>query len=86
MAYLILTALLGMAFGTVTRSSSGALAIIVTIALLVPALAPALPGVIGEFAQTFWPTTSGQSSYTAAGLGAFPPAAGLGVMAVFTLG
>ena len=84
-AYLVLTALLGMAFGTVTRSSSGALAIIVTIALLVPALAPALPGVIGEFAQTFWPTTAGQSSYTTAGLGAFPPAAGLGVMAVFTL-
>lgn len=84
-AYLVLTALLGMAFGTITRSSSGALAIVVAVALLVPALAPGLPGIIGEFAGTFWPTTAGQSSYTAAGLDSLPPVAGLGVMAVFTV-
>lgn len=83
-AYLVLTAILGLALGTITRSSSGALAIIVTVALLVPALAPGIPGVLGDIAGTYWPTTAGQISYTAAGNGALPPAAGLAIMAIFT--
>lgn len=83
-AYLTLSAVLGLAFGTLTRSSSGALAIVVTVALLVPALAPGLPGIVGRFAGTFWPTTAGQASYTLAG-GSVPPLLGLAVMAVFTV-
>lgn len=82
-AYLVLSALLGLAFGTLTRSSSGALAVVVTVGLLIPALAPGLPGIAGRFAGTFWPTTAGQASYTAAGTGV-PPLLGLAVMAVFT--
>lgn len=84
-AYLVLTAILGLAFGTITRSSSGALAIIVTVALLVPALAPGLPGILGDIASTYWPTTAGQTSYTLAGAGPYPPLVGLAIMAVFTL-
>lgn len=84
-AYLVLTAILGLAFGTITRSSSGALAIIVTVALLVPALAPGMPGILGDIAGTYWPTTAGQTSYTIAGAGPFPPLAGLAIMMVFTL-
>lgn len=83
--YLVLVAVLGVALGTITRSSSGALAVIVAVALLVPALAPGFPGVLGEFASNFWPTTAGQLSYAAAGSGALPPLAGLAVMAVFTI-
>lgn len=83
-AYLVLSAVLGTAFGTLTRSSSGALAIIVTVALLVPALAPGLPGIVGRFAGTFWPTTAGQASYTVVGSGV-PPLLGLAVMTVFTV-
>lgn len=84
-AYLVLTAILGLAFGTITRSSSGSLAIIVTVALLVPALAPGIPGVLGDIAGTYWPLTAGQASYTTTEAGSFPPLAGLAIMAVFTL-
>jgi ABC-2 type transport system permease protein len=83
--YLVLTAVFGVALGALTRSSSGALAVVVSVGLLVPALAPGLPGVMGEFAGTYWPTTAGQSSYTITADGLLPGAAGLAVMAVFTL-
>lgn len=83
--YLVLTAVLGLAFGTITRSSSGALAIIVTIALLVPALAPGLPGPIGDFAGTYWPTTAGQISYTVSAGSPIPPVLGIAVLGIFTL-
>lgn len=83
-AYLVFTAILGLAFGTITRSSSGALAIIVTVALLVPALAPGMPGVLGDIAGTYWPTTAGQISYTITGASPLTPLIGLAIMAVFT--
>ncbi len=83
--YLMLTALLGLAYGTITRSSSGALAIIVAVALIVPAVAPGLPGAIGDVAATYWPTTAGQTSYATVGSGPFPAIVGIGVMANFTL-
>lgn len=59
--------------------------IIVTIALLVPALAPGVPGIFGEIAETYWPTSAGQTSYTTTGTGPLHPLAGLAVMAIFTL-
>lgn len=83
--YLVLTAVLGLAFGTLTRSASGTLAVVVTIALLVPALAPGLPGVVGEVAGTYWPLTAGQASYTVSAPGAPAPLTGIAVMAVFTV-
>jgi ABC-2 type transport system permease protein len=69
--YLVLTAVLGVALGTITRSSSGALAVVVTVALLVPALAPGLPGALADLAATYWPTTAGQTSSTS-GTGPLP--------------
>ena len=83
--YLVLTAVLGVALGAITRSSSGALAVVVTVGLLVPALAPGLPGVVGDLAGTYWPTPAGQASYTTAGPGGLRGSGGLAVMAVFTL-
>ena len=84
-AYLVLTAVLGLAFGTITRSSSGALAIVVAVALLVPALAPGMPGFLGDVAGTYWPTTAGQSSYMLTGTGSLSPLAGLAIMVVFSI-
>lgn len=84
-AYLVLTAVLGLGFGVITRSSSGTLAVVVTVALLVPALAPGLPGVVGDLAGTYWPTTAGQTSYTTTGDGPLTALGGLAVMAVFTV-
>jgi ABC-type transport system involved in multi-copper enzyme maturation permease subunit len=83
--YLVLTSALGLALGAITRSSSGALAVVVTVALLVPALAPGLPGAVGDLAGTYWPTTAGQTSYTTTSTGPLTASAGLAVMAVFTL-
>ncbi|GAB3119053.1 hypothetical protein GCM10027160_32360 [Streptomyces calidiresistens] len=84
-AYLTLTALLGLAFGVITRSSSGALAIIVGISLIAPAVLPALPGGLGGFFSTYWPTTAGQAAYTVADTGGTSPAVGIGILALFTL-
>ncbi|MFV0253946.1 MAG: ABC transporter permease [Beutenbergiaceae bacterium] len=84
-AYLVLTAILGLAFGTITRSSTGELAIVVTVALLIPALAPGMPGILGDIAGTYWPTTAGQTSYTITGAALLPPLVGLAIMAAFTL-
>lgn len=83
--YLTLTAILGLAFGVITRSSSGALAIIVTVALLIPALAPGVPGILGDLAGTYWPTTAGQASYADAPSSPLPPLLGLAIMAIFTI-
>lgn len=83
--YLTLTALLGLAFGIFTRSSSGALSIIVAIALLAPALLPALPGAVGETVARFWPTTAGQAGYTVVATDGVPPLVGIGVLTLFTL-
>lgn len=83
--YLVLTAVLGVALGAITRSASGALAIVVTVALLVPALAPGLPGIVGDLAGTYWPTTAGQASYATVGTGGLSGPGGLAVMAVFTV-
>lgn len=81
--YLVLTALIGLGFGTITRSGTGALSVVVAIALLVPALAPGVPGTVGEILRTVWPLTAGQASYTiTAGIS---PLTGIAVMTVFTV-
>jgi ABC-type transport system involved in multi-copper enzyme maturation permease subunit len=84
-AYLTLIALLGLAFGTLTRSSSGALGVLVAVALLAPALTPALPGAVGAAIATYWPTTAGQAAYAVASTGGLPPLAGIAVLALCTV-
>jgi hypothetical protein len=84
--YLGLIGLVGLAFGTLTRSSAGALGAVVGLALLAPALTPALPGAVGAAVARYWPTTAGQTVYAVVGSsGSLPPWLGLGVMALFTL-
>jgi ABC-2 type transport system permease protein len=57
--YLTLAALLGLAAGTVVRSTAGTLAVLVAVLLLVPAVAPGL----GDRVARYWPVTAGQSVY-----------------------
>jgi ABC-type transport system involved in multi-copper enzyme maturation permease subunit len=61
--YLTLVALVGMAVGVIVRSATTSLAVLVGALLLVPALGPGLPGVLGDLFGTFWPTTAGQAAY-----------------------
>jgi ABC-2 type transport system permease protein len=61
--YLTLVALLGLAIGTLVRSATSSLALLVGILLLVPALGPGLPGVLGVWFGRYWPITAGQAAY-----------------------
>ncbi|PFG30553.1 ABC transporter permease [Paramicrobacterium agarici] len=84
--YLALVALIGVAIGVVTRSSTASLAVLVGVLLLVPALAPGLPGVLGDWFEQFWPITAGQAAYSVIPVdGALPPTAGLGILALAAL-
>ena len=84
-AYLTLIAFLGLAFGVITRSSTGTLGIIVVVALLVPALTPALSGQVGEAIGTYWPTSAGQAAYAVIQTGSVSPWVGGVVLGLFTL-
>lgn len=62
--YLTAVGLLGFAVATLTRSAVGATSVLVAITLVVPAFAPALPGVLSGWAQQFWPTMAGAQIMT----------------------
>lgn len=62
--YLTLIALVGLAVGALARSATTSLAVLVGALLLVPALGPSLPGVLGDLFGRLWPITAGQSAYT----------------------
>ncbi len=83
--YLTLVALLGVAVGTFTRSTTSSLAVLVGALLLVPALGPGLPGPLGQAFGPYWPITAGQGVYQLAADGALAPWAGLGLLATVTL-
>ncbi|GAA3391761.1 ABC transporter permease [Cryptosporangium minutisporangium] len=57
--YLAAIGLLGVALGTLLRSTAGALATLVGATLLIPAFTPALPTALADFLQTWWPPTAG---------------------------
>lgn len=81
--YLTLVALIGLAVGTLTRSSTGSLAVLVGVLLLVPAIAPALPGALGDTFARYWPITAGQTAYTVVPVdGALAPGLGSGLLTV----
>jgi ABC-2 type transport system permease protein len=78
--YLSAVALLGVAVGTIARSTASSLAILVGALLLVPALAP---GIVGDSAAKFWPITAAQSAYTTLRLhDTVAPAVGIALLAV----
>jgi ABC-2 type transport system permease protein len=79
--YLAATGLLGVALGTLLRSTAGALAALVAATLLVPAFTPTLPASWAEFLHTWWPPTAGTRimALTPAGH-SLGPWAGFGVL------
>jgi ABC-2 type transport system permease protein len=79
--YLTLVALIGLAIGVLTRSSTSSLAVLVGALLLVPALAPGLPGALGDGFARYWPFTAAQAAYTVVPVdGMVAPVVGLGVL------
>lgn len=80
--YLTLFALIGLAIGVLTHSSTSSLSVLIGMALIIPALAPGLP----EWFERFWPINAGQASYRVVLLdGALTPALGMAVLAVTVL-
>ncbi|WP_406290144.1 ABC transporter permease [Embleya sp. NBC_00896] len=57
--YLAAIGLLGVALGTLLRATAGALAVLVSVTLLVPTLVTALPGSWETNVQKWWPTNAG---------------------------
>jgi ABC-2 type transport system permease protein len=85
--YLTLVGILGVAVGSLVRSATSSLAVLVGALLLVPALGPGLPGAVGDWFGRFWPITAGQAAYTVVPMeGRTTPAAGLLILAVATAG
>lgn len=79
--YLVLIALLGLAIGTLTRSTTSSLAVLVGGTLLVPAIAPGLP-VLGGWFASYWPITAGQAAYAVVAIdGMVPQWLGLSILA-----
>ncbi len=62
--YLAITSLLGLAVGMLTRSSAGALGIIVAAMLVFPALSQNLPAPVADLVATFWPSIAGSQIMT----------------------
>lgn len=80
--YLVLAALLGLALGVVIRSTTATVTTLFGVMLIVQALAPALPGALGEWVSKFWPPIAGGQIISAVrDPGELGPWAGLGIMA-----
>lgn len=62
--YLAITSVLGLAVGVLTRSSAGALGIIVAAMLVFPALSQNLPATAAVFIARFWPSVAGSRIMT----------------------
>ncbi|GLY98345.1 ABC transporter permease [Actinoplanes sp. NBRC 103695] len=85
--YLTLVALIGLAVGALARSATTSLAVLVGALLLVPALGPSLPGVLGDLFGRLWPITAGQSAYTVVPVdGMVAPVTGLIVLTLAAVG
>lgn len=62
--YLALTSLLGLAVGTLLRSSAAALGTIVTAVLILPALSQNLPATVANVIARYWPNLAGSRIMT----------------------
>jgi ABC-2 type transport system permease protein len=62
--YLATIGLLGVAVGTIVRSTAGGITVLVAVTLLVPAFGQGLPGGWGERLVRWWPTTAGSRVMT----------------------
>ncbi|MBB3674698.1 hypothetical protein [Modestobacter versicolor] len=80
--YLTLAALLGLAIGTVIRSTTATVTTLFGVLLIVQAFAPALPGTLGDWVSTYWPPMAGGQIITGyRDPDLLGPWAGLGLMA-----
>ncbi|MEU4979618.1 ABC transporter permease [Streptomyces sp. NPDC021969] len=57
--FLALSALFGLAAGTMIRSTTATVTTLFATTLLVPALAPALPGALADWVAKYWPPSAG---------------------------
>jgi ABC-2 type transport system permease protein len=84
--YLILVGLLGLAVGSLVRSATSSLAVLVGVlllVLLVPALGPGLPGAVGDWFGRFRPIAAGQAAYPVVPVdGRTAPGLGLLILAI----
>lgn len=62
--YLAAIGLLGLALGAVLRSTAGAIGALVSITLIIRALAQALPLAMAEWMDRYWPTAAGEKIMT----------------------
>jgi ABC-2 type transport system permease protein len=82
--YGVLIALLGMALGAILRNAAGAIAIMVAMLFVLPALAAALPDSIEHSVEKFWPTQAGQEiTNVVRGAHTLSAWEGFGVMCLF---
>jgi ABC-2 type transport system permease protein len=82
--YGALVGLLGLALGTLLRSAAGAIAVLVAILFVLPAIAAALPSNIENTVEKFWPTQAGQQITTVVRTAhTLSPWSGFGVMVGF---
>ncbi|MFG2690410.1 ABC transporter permease [Streptomyces sp. NPDC048405] len=80
--FLTLAALLGLAAGVLIRSTTATVTTLFATTLIVPALAPALPGPPADWAAKFWPPSAGGQIVTGyRDPGLLDPWPGLAVMA-----
>lgn len=82
--YGALIGLLGLALGTILRSAAGAIAVLVALIFVLPAIAAALPSNIEHPVEEYWPTQAGgQVTAVVRGAHTLSAWAGFGVMALF---
>jgi ABC-2 type transport system permease protein len=60
--YLAVLGLLGLALGTLVRSTAGAISLLITLTLLIRMIALALPAPLRDWISKYWPTTAGRRS------------------------
>jgi ABC-2 type transport system permease protein len=82
--YLMVTALFGLAAGAMTRSTGGALTIVIVVMLIFPIFSAALPGGLARWISKWWPSMAGLRVVTVVpDLAVLGPWAGFGVLAAF---
>jgi ABC-type transport system involved in multi-copper enzyme maturation permease subunit len=82
--YLAALGLLGLGLGAVLRSTAGAIGTLVSLTLLVRAVAQALPERWAEWMDKYWPTTAGERIFAVVPVdGALAPWSGFAVLCGF---
>ncbi|WP_020666029.1 ABC transporter permease subunit [Amycolatopsis nigrescens] len=82
--YLVVIGLLGLGLGVLTRSTAGAISLLVTLTLLVRPIAQALPEAWAQWMNRYWPSAAGERIITVLpDPDALAPWAGFGLLCGF---